>query len=235
MKPRKKRVSVARVLPPLTQQPHERRNPDFLTDALADRRRFRVLATVETVSRMSRAIAANFSLTGERIVAMLDRLKETVGRPKFIAVDHGPQCISHALDTWAHRNHVQLEFSRPDTPTDNAYAESFNGHVRAECLDHHWFASPEEVRQTIEAWSVDDNTERPRWVLRYETRRLSRSPGSSRRSGPRAPGLTHYPHYLNQAGARSRSLRHRHLTLSAMTWRRRCTERFVYAPYVLTC
>ena len=64
---------------------------------------------------------------------------------------------------------MQLEFSGPGKPTDNAFAESFNGHVRAECLDQHWFASLEEAQQVIEAWRVDDNTARPHRALKQQT------------------------------------------------------------------
>ncbi len=96
------------------------------------------------------------SLTGERVVAVLERLKWTVGRPERIAIDNGPEFVSKALDAWAYRNGVRLEFSRPGKPTDNAFAESFNGRFRDECLDQHWFASLEEARQTIEAWRVED-------------------------------------------------------------------------------
>ncbi len=96
----------------------------------------------------------------------LERLKRTVGVPARIAIDNGPEFVSKALDAWAYRNGVQLEFSRPAKPTDNAYAESFNGHFRAECLDQHWFASMEEARQTIEAWRGDDNTEHPHRALK---------------------------------------------------------------------
>ena len=62
-------------------------------------------------------------------------------------------------------NEVQLEFSRPGKPTDNAFAESFNGRFRDECLDQHWFASLEEARQIIEAWRIEYNTERPHRAL----------------------------------------------------------------------
>ena len=168
-KRRRKRVSGPRVLPPPAQRPQERWSLDFLADSLADGRRFRVLTIVDNVSRVSPAIEVGTSLTGERVVATLERLQQTVGRPERIAVDNGPEFVSKALDAWAYRNGVRLEFSRPGKPTDNAFAESVNGHFRAECLDCRWFASPEEARQTIEAWRVDDNTERPHRALGQET------------------------------------------------------------------
>jgi len=168
-KRRKKRVSGSRVLPLPAQRPQERWSLDFLTDGLADGQRFRVLTIVDNVSRVSPAIEVGVSLTGERVVAILERLKGTIGRPERIAIDNGPEFISKALDAWAYRNRVQLEFSRPGKPTDNAFAESFNGRLRDECLNQHWFMSLEEVRQTVEAWRLDYNMERPHRALGQQT------------------------------------------------------------------
>ncbi len=169
VKRRRKRVSGPRVLPPPAQRPQERWSIDFLTDSLADGRRFRALTIVDNVSRMSPAIEVGRSLTGERVVAVLERLKRTVGTPERIAVDNGPEFISKVLDAWAYRNGVRLEFSRPGKPTDNAFAESFNGRFRDECLDQHWFASLEEARRIVEDWRVEYNTERPHRALGQQT------------------------------------------------------------------
>jgi putative transposase len=169
VKRRKKLASASRVLPPRPTRPLERWSLDFLTDSLVDGRRFRVLTIVDNVSRVSPAIEVGISLTGEGVVAVLERLKRTMGTPERIAIDNGPEFISKALDAWAYQNGVQLEFSRPGKPTDNAFAESFNGHFRAECLDCHWFVSLEEARHTIEAWRIDYNTERPHRALRQQT------------------------------------------------------------------
>jgi putative transposase len=149
--------------------PLERWSLDFLSDSLVDGRRFRVLTIVDNVSRVSPAIAVGTSLTGERVVTLLERLRLTVGVPQRIAIDNGPEFISKALDAWAYQNGVQLEFSRPGKPTDNAFAESFNGRFRDECLNQHWFASLEEVRQTVEAWRIEYNTERPHRALGQQT------------------------------------------------------------------
>ena len=169
VKRRKTLASASRVLPPRPTRPLERWSLDFLTDSLVDGRRFRVLTRVDTVSRVSPAMAVGTSLTGERVVAVLERLQRTTGTPERIAMDNGPEFISKALDAWAYRNGVQLEFSRPGKPMDNAFAESFNGHLRAECLDCHWFVELPEARHTIEAWRLDYNTERPHRALRQQT------------------------------------------------------------------
>jgi putative transposase len=169
VKPKRKRVSGPRVAPLPATRPQERWSMDFLTDSLANGRRFRALTIVDNVSRVSPAIEVGVSLTGERVVAVLEHLKRAGGMPQRIAIDNGPEFISKALDAWAYRNGVQLEFSRPGKPTDNAFAESFNGRFRDECLNQHWFASLEEARQTIEAWRMEYNTERPHRSLGQQT------------------------------------------------------------------
>lgn len=82
---REKRVSLPRVAPPPAQQPNKRWSIDFLADSLVDGRRFRVLTLVDYVSRVSPAIKVDFSLKGTQVVAVLARLKRTVGLPQRIA------------------------------------------------------------------------------------------------------------------------------------------------------
>ena len=149
VKRKRRRVSALRVAPPRAERPQERWSLDVLTDSLADGRRFRALTIVDNVSRVSPAIAVDTSLTGERVAAILEQLGGAIGVPQRIATDNGPEFISRALDARAYKNGVHLEFSRPGKPTDNAFAEGFNGHFREECLDQHWFASLEEARRVI--------------------------------------------------------------------------------------
>ncbi len=52
------------------------------------------------------------------------------GRPKSLRVDNGPEFAGRMLDQWAYLNGVDIDFSRPGKPTDNAYIESFNGRLR---------------------------------------------------------------------------------------------------------
>jgi putative transposase len=49
---------------------------------------------------------------------------------------------------------VALQFIRPGKPVGNAYVESFNGRLRDECLELHWFLSLSDARRTIEQWRV---------------------------------------------------------------------------------
>ena len=142
---------------------------DFVSDSLSNGQRFRALTLVDNFSRVSPAIEVDFSLTGRRVVEVLERVASSYGIAKIIKVDNGPELISKALDEWAYRQGVKLDFSRPGKPTDNAYIESFNGRLREECLDQNWFERIEEARIKIEEWRKDYNENRPHRALGQQT------------------------------------------------------------------
>src|SRR5258706_4709238 len=73
------------------------------------------------------------------------------------------------LDRWAYWNKVEVDFSRPGTPSDNAFIEAFNSRFRQECLNEHWFLSLEDAQEGIEAWRIAYNSERPHSALDYRT------------------------------------------------------------------
>ena len=165
LKRRRKRAIQPRVSMERPIQPNERWSMDFVSDQLFWGRRFRCLTIVDDTSKEAPAIEVDVSLTGERITETLDRLAFTQGLPKVLRMDNGPEFQSKALDEWAYRNGVQLEYIRPGKPTDNAYIESFNGKFRDECLNESWFTSLEEAKKTIESWRVDYNENRPHSAL----------------------------------------------------------------------
>lgn len=142
---------------------------DFVSDQFYNGKRFRTLTLIDMCSRECLALYANKNITGEAVAAVLDQVRQTRGLPKRIKVDNGPEFISKALDAWAYFNHVQLDYSRPGTPTDNAYIESFNGSFRDECLNANWFMSLEDAREKIELWRTDYNEFRPHSALTYLT------------------------------------------------------------------
>lgn len=142
---------------------------DFLSDQLFDGRRIRILTIVDAFTRLSPAVDARLSYRGSDVVATLERVTRLYGRPKTLRVDNGPEFISRDLDLWAYMNGVTLDFSRPGKPTDNAFSESFNGKVRAECLNTAWFLSLEEARSKCEAWRIDYNEVRPHSAIGWNT------------------------------------------------------------------
>jgi putative transposase len=108
---------------------------DFLSDALFDGRRLRALTVVDDYSRESLAIEVGQGISGEQVVAVMNRLATVRGAPQRIRVDHGPEFVSRVLDQWAYLPGVTLDFSRQGKPTDDALIESFNGRLRDECLN----------------------------------------------------------------------------------------------------
>jgi putative transposase len=100
---------------------------------------------------------------------VLDQVVARYGLPKAICVDNGPEFAGKELDAWAYRRGVKLCFSRLGKPTDNAYVESFNGRLRDECLNAHWFESLEEARARLKAWRKEYTTERPHSSLGQKT------------------------------------------------------------------
>lgn len=103
------------------------------------------------------------------MVLVLDKLVWQFGLPESLRVDNGPEFISNALDTWADRHGVKLDFIQPGKPTQNAHVESFNGRFRDECLAQARFPTLARARAEIELWRVDYNCERPHSSLDYRT------------------------------------------------------------------
>ena len=166
---RRKHIALHRGPAPIPAGPTERWSMDFVHDTLADGRPFRILTVVDNWSRHSPILEAGFRMTGEMVGQVLDRVLDTPAVPRSIAVDHGTEFQSRALEDWAYRRSVQLDFIRPGKPVENAFIESFNGRLRDECLNVHQFASLDEARTIIEAWRVDYNQRRPHSSLGHLT------------------------------------------------------------------
>ncbi len=84
-------------------------------------------------------------------------------------VDNGPEFISKKLDLWAWMHRVELDFSRPEKPTDNAFAESLIDKLRAVCLNAYWILSLDDARLKCEAWRRDYNEVRPHSAIGNQT------------------------------------------------------------------
>lgn len=158
---RRKHMALHRGPAPVPVGPSERWSMDFVHDALADGRPFRVLTVVDQWSRQSPMLEAASSLSGQAVGEALDRALTSVHVPRSITVDHGTEFMSRALEDWAYRRGVQLDFIRPGKPVENAFIESFNGRLRDECLNVHQFTSVADARAKIEAWRLDYNQHRP--------------------------------------------------------------------------
>lgn len=168
-RPRRNKAAKLRQPKRLAHAINEIWSMDFVADEIFDGRRMRMLTMVDCYTRESLAIDVGQSLKGEDVVNSLNRIIWDRGTPKTIKVDNGSEFVSKVLDKWAYEHRVELDFSRPGKPTDNAQVESFNGRLRQECLNAHWFMSLADAQMKIEAWRVDYNESRPHSALNWLT------------------------------------------------------------------
>jgi putative transposase len=183
-RPRRNKAAQLRQPKTLAQQINQIWSMDFVADNLFDGRKLRMLTVVDCYSRESLSIHVGQSLKGEDVVRVLDAIVRGRGKPQTIKSDNGSEFISKAMDRWAYERGVELDFSRPGKPTDNAMVESFNGRLRQECLNEHWFMSLEDARDKIEAWRRHYNESRPHSALDWRTpeefvREMRAKPGLS--------------------------------------------------------
>lgn len=158
---RRKHMCLHRGPVPQAQRTHERWSMDFVHDQLANGRPFRTLTVVDQFSRQSPLLESRYRFGGQDVADALDRAIARAGTPVSITVDHGTEFTSRALEDWAYRRGVKLDFIRPGKPTENGHIESFNGRLRDECLNVMQFESLEDAKAKIEAWRIDYNAHRP--------------------------------------------------------------------------
>ena len=135
---------------------------DFVFDRLADGRALKCLTVVDDATQEAVTIAPDRAISGVYVTRILDQLKQGRGLPKVIRSDNGREFCGRAMAIWAHENGVALRFIEPGKPNQNAYVESFNGRLRDECLNEHWFTSLAHARAVIEDWRRDYNEQRPK-------------------------------------------------------------------------
>jgi len=160
-KRRRKRASQVRLVPPPPATVNELWAIDFLQDATVQGRTLRVFAVLDVFSRECVALHVAPSMPSPAVTAVLDRAIARRGRPAAIQVDNGTEFTCNHFDFWAYAHGVRLDFSRPGKPGDNPFIESFNGRLRDECLNVHWFRDLDDARRKIEDWRRDYNETRP--------------------------------------------------------------------------
>ena len=120
---------------------------------------------VDCYTRGALSLTPRANFRAFQVTEALDALAQLRGRPKSLREDNGPEFAGRVLDQWAYLNGVEIDFSRPGKPTDNAYIEAFNGRLRAECLNASWFLSLADARERIEDWRCHYNEDQPYTAL----------------------------------------------------------------------
>jgi len=111
-KRRRKGAAGVRVVMPAAERPNQMWSMEFVTDSLISGRRFKALTIIDNYTRECAAIEVDTSLGGRRVIEVLERLEATRGLSEVITVDNGPEFAGKALDEWAYRKGVKLNFIR---------------------------------------------------------------------------------------------------------------------------
>ena len=138
---------------------------DFVFDRTAEGRVLKCLTIVDDATHESVAIEVERAISGLMLTRVLDRLALTRGLPKIIRTDNGKEFCGKAMVAWAFERGVELRLIEPGKPNQNAYIESFNGRLRDECLNEHWFTGLLQARTVIEIWRREYNEERTKKAL----------------------------------------------------------------------
>ena len=123
---------------------------DFVFDRVATGRLIKCLVVVDDVTHEAVAIAPEHSIGGDHLTRLIDAICAQRGNPSILRSDNGKEFTGKAMLNWAHQNGVALKLIEPGKPNQNAYVESFNGRLRDECLNEHWFMSLTHARTEIE-------------------------------------------------------------------------------------
>lgn len=140
---------------------NQRWSLDFVSDQLANGRRFRLLNVIDDFNSECLAAVPDFSLSGLRVIRELEAIIAIRGKPAMIVSDNGTELTSNAVLRWAADQKIEWHYIAPGKPMQNAFVESFNGRLRDECLNEHVFSTLAEARRIVEAWRIDYNTIRP--------------------------------------------------------------------------
>lgn len=166
---RRKRLTRSASKPELLKQPNEEWAIDFVSDAMANGRRLRVLCVVDAFTRECLALETDTSIPSRRVTRVLANIIAQRGRPQAIRSDNGPEMSSRHYLAWCLERSIVPVHIQPGRPMQNGHVESFNGRFREECLNASWFWNLWDARRKIKAWRVEYNQQRPHSSLGYRT------------------------------------------------------------------
>ena len=153
---------------------NQRWSLDFVSDAFACGRRFRIFAVVCDFTRECVRLIADTSISGMRVARELDWAIAERSRPAMVVSDTdrrgltwginpkgGTELTSMAILRWSKERDVAWHYIAPGKPQQNGFIESFNARLSDECLNETIFTSLAQARAVLAAWRHDYNHHRP--------------------------------------------------------------------------
>src|SRR6202035_1266837 len=119
---------------------------DFMSDALLNGRRIRVLNIIDEYSREALTVHSDYSIPASSVINQLNILEEHRDLPSRIRVDNGPEFTSFEFTGWCSSKNIQITYIQPGRPMQNAYIERFNKTYRGDILDAYLFENLEQLR-----------------------------------------------------------------------------------------
>jgi putative transposase len=121
----RKRALGTRAPAAIPQGQNQRWSLDFVSDALSDGRRFRVLNIVDDSTRECLAAVVDTSLSGARVVRELTEVMARRGRQCMVVSDNGTELVSRAILRFTQDTGIEWHTIAPGKPIQNAFVESF--------------------------------------------------------------------------------------------------------------
>jgi putative transposase len=157
---KRKRLERADRVNALLTAPNQEWGLDFVSDAVASGRLFRIPTVVDGFTRECPALEVGISLGSRRVTRVLERVIAERGAPQALRCDNGPEFTSRHIIGWCEQRGIRLVHIEPGKPMQSGYVESFNGRFRDECLNANWFLHIGDAKQKIEQWRMEYNEER---------------------------------------------------------------------------
>lgn len=180
---------------------------DFMSDALANGRRIRILNIMDDYTREALTVHADYSIPSASVIGQLEILEQQRGLPSMIRVDNGPEFTSIEFNQWCENKGIRIGFIQPGKPTQNAYIERLNKTYRYDILNAYLFETLEQVRILSDEWLWVYNHELPHGSINdmtpYEYSQLAVNSGKLPTHNAPAEFTTINSHNNNNSNNRS--------------------------------
>jgi transposase InsO family protein len=153
------------------QKPNEVWSYDFIHDQLENGGAVKMLTVLDECTRECLGILVARSITATDVVAFLKGLIGRRGAPEHMRSDNGPEFVAGAIQQWAEKEAIKINYITPGSPWENGRVESFHGKFRDGCLNREVFGNMLEAKVLVEDWRQKYNEKRPHSALGYQTPR----------------------------------------------------------------